>query len=96
MEIIKSSVFAEWLGGLRDYVALAKITARLDRVENGNIGICKSVGNGVSEMKIDYGPGYRIYFLKRGDALIVLLAGGDKSSQKADITKAKQISMLYK
>ncbi len=96
MEIIKSNVFAEWLGGLRDYVALAKITTRLDRVQNGNIGVCRSVGNGVSEMKIDYGPGYRIYFLKRGDELIVLLAGGDKSTQKADIVKAKQLSVLYK
>ena len=96
MEIIKSSVFAEWLSGLRDYTALAKITTRLDRVQNGNIGVCKSVGNGVTEMKIDYGPGYRIYFLRRGDELIILLAGGDKSTQKADIVKAKQISVLYK
>mgnify|MGYP006328784165 FL=1 len=96
MEIIKSSVFADWLGGLRDYSALAKIVARLDRVQYGNIGVCNSVGHGVSEMKIDYGPGYRIYFLKRGDELIILLAGGDKSSQKADIVKAKQISVLYK
>jgi len=74
---------------LRDKVAVYRIRARLDRVELGNFGIVKSVGDGVSELKIDHGPGYRIYFAMRGKTVVLLLSGGDKSTQQKDIETAK-------
>lgn len=88
IEVRKTETFAKWLFGLRDLRARARIQARIDRMEAGNSGDSKSVGEGVSEMRIDYGPGYRVYFVKRGTELIILLAGGDKSSQAKDIRKA--------
>lgn len=94
--LIKSSVFDHWLGNLRDRRAMARILARLDRLANGNPGDVKSVGGGISEMRIDYGPGYRIYYMQRGPIVVILLSGGDKSSQKADIAKAKDIAAQWK
>ena len=82
--------FAAWLDGLRDRQARARIKKRLDRVELGNLGDVKPVGEGVSELRVDYGPGYRIYFAQVGTTIVVLLCGGDKSSQRQDILKAKQ------
>jgi putative addiction module killer protein len=82
--------FYEWFDSLRDKKAKAKIRARLDRVEDGNLGDYKSVGEGVFELRIDFGPGYRIYFGQDGATIILLLCGGNKSTQEADIYKAKE------
>jgi len=80
--------FARWLAGLRDRRAVARINARIRRLSLGNPGDVKPVGEGVSEMRIDYGPGYRVYFVQHGPELILLLAGGDKRSQNQDIALA--------
>ncbi|MEB3179060.1 MAG: type II toxin-antitoxin system RelE/ParE family toxin [Nostocaceae cyanobacterium] len=82
--------FYEWFDALRDKKTKAKIRARLDRVEDGNLGNYKSVGEGVFELRIDFGPGYRIYFGQDSTTIILLLCGGDKSTQEADISKAKE------
>ena len=79
-------------GGLRDHRAKAKIAARIDRLAFGNPGDVRPVGEGISELRIDYGPGYRVYFVKRGNAVIVLLCGGDKSAQTKDIKAAKTLA----
>lgn len=92
IEVRQTEVFAGWLFGLRDIRARARIQARIDRLESGNVGDAKPVGQGVSEMRIDYGPGYRVYFVKRGAELVILLAGGDKSSQSRDISKALSLA----
>ena len=84
--------FAIWLADLRDDRARARILKRLDRVEQGNLGDVAPVGGGVSEMRIFYGSGYRVYFVQRGSELIVLLCGGDKSTQAADIEEAKALA----
>jgi putative addiction module killer protein len=91
-EIIKSETFDSWFKGLRDKRAAARINARLRRVSLGNLGDVAPVGDGVSEMRIFYGPGYRIYFVQEGQVLIVLLCGGDKSTQKKDIKRAKELA----
>jgi putative addiction module killer protein len=77
---------------LRDPRAKARIAIRIDRLALGNAGDAKPVGSGVSEMRIDYGPGYRLYFIRRGEALIVLLCGGDKASQQRDIVRARALA----
>jgi putative addiction module killer protein len=82
--------FKEWLEGLRDVSARANIRVRLDRVRLGNLGKNRAVGEGVRELKVDYGPGYRIYFAQEGTNIILLLLGGDKSSQEEDIETAKE------
>ena len=87
-EIIKSETFDSWFKGLRD----KRAAARLRRVSLGNLGDVAPVGDGVSEMRIFYGPGYRIYFVQEGQVLIVLLCGGDKSTQKKDIKRAKELA----
>lgn len=92
MQIHRTDEFAKWLSGLRDRQGRAKILARIDRLEEGNPGKTRSVGAGVVEMKIDFGPGYRVYFVQRGDVLIVLLCGGDKSTQDNDIRRAKALA----
>lgn len=83
--------FQEWLDGLRDFRAQVRIAARLRLVEAGNLGDWKSVGGDLSEMRVDFGPGYRLYFTRRGNLLIVMLAGGDKSTQSRDINRARRI-----
>lgn len=88
IEIRQTTRFATWLAGLRDDRARARILKRLDRAGQGNLGDVAPVGGGVSEMRIFYGPGYRVYFVQRGSELIVLLCGGDKSTQDADIEEA--------
>jgi putative addiction module killer protein len=85
-------VFADWLDGLRDAVAVKRIKQRLARVQIGLFGDAKSVGDGVSELRVDHGPGYRVYFARRGDVVVILLCGGDKGSQKRDIARAKDIN----
>jgi len=86
--IRRTETFVEWLNSLRDQVAKAHIARRVDRLAQGNPGDVKPVGSGVSELRIDHGPGYRIYFVKRGEIVIVLLCGGDKRTQDRDIKKA--------
>lgn len=90
--ILTTAVFDRWFERLRDRSAAARVQARIDRAEAGNLGDCKPVGGGVSEMRIDYGPGFRVYFVQRGLELIVLLAGGDKGSQAKDIEAAKVLA----
>jgi putative addiction module killer protein len=82
--------FKEWLEGLKDVAARAKIRVRLDRVRLGNLGDNRSVGGGVYELRVDYGPGYRIYYACESECIILLLLGGDKSKQKKDIDVAKE------
>ena len=96
IEIRQTAIFSLWLGSLRDQRAKARIAARIRRASFGNVGDVRSVGAGVSEMRIDYGPGYRVYFVRRGDMLIVLLCGGDKSTQDRDIARAKAIARELK
>lgn len=92
MVMLRSTdVFDAWLSALRDIAGKARILARIDRLWLGNPGDCRSVGDGVMEMRIHAGPGYRVYYVSRGAALIILLAGGDKSSQVRDIALAKRI-----
>ena len=91
MIVNQTAEFKKWMRKLRDFRAKAYILTRLTQVEGGNLGDFKSVGNGVLEMRIDYGPGYRLYFAKDGEAIIILLIGGNKSSQDYDIIKAKNI-----
>ena len=95
-EIIQSEEFEGWMQHLRDKRAQLRIRARIERLSNGNPGDVKSVGEGIRELRVDYGPGYRVYFLQRGDVLIVLLCGGDKSSQDRDIVQAKTIAHRWK
>lgn len=96
IEIIRSDEFEHWLRDLRDLRARAKIQARILRLELGNPGDVKPVGKGLSEMRIDHGPGYRVYYLRQGDVMIVLLCGGDKSTQDKDIKLAKAIAARWK
>ena len=96
VELIKSSIFDRWLDGLRDRMARARIEARIRRLSLGNPGDVKPVGEGISEMRIDHGPGYRVYFMQRGPVIILLLCGGDKGSQEHDIGMAKAIAAQWK
>jgi putative addiction module killer protein len=89
--ISETSEFTKWLSSLRDLRAVTKIADRLKRAANGNFGDVKSAGNGISEMRIDYGPGYRVYFFQRNNELVVLLCGGDKRTQQSDIAFAKRL-----
>ncbi len=91
-EVRQTEIFVRWLARLRDDRARTRIQARIDRLEVGNPGDVKPVGGGVSEMRIDYGPGYRVYFLRRGEALVILLAGGDKRTQDQDIAMAIKLA----
>ena len=88
IQIEITAIFDKWLKSLRDLQAKERIFARIRRLREGNPGDVKPVGGGVSEMRIKYGPGYRLYFMQRGSTLVILLCGGDKSSQVQDIAKA--------
>lgn len=88
--------FSEWLESLRDQRARAKIRVRLDRVSLGNFGDCRTVGDGIQELRIDYGPGYRVYFGQEGPTIVLLLCGGDKQTQSKDIETAKQYWREYR
>ncbi len=88
LEIRQTELYSDWFDRLGDGRAKARIDVRIRRLSLGNPGDVKPVGEGVSELRVDYGPGYRVYFLQRGTSLIILLAGGDKKSQKEDIAKA--------
>lgn len=89
--ILKSDVFEEWIDNLRDRAGAAQVLRRLARLERGNPGRVAPVGEGVSELKIDFGPSYRVYFGQRGEELMIILGGGDKSSQDRDIKAAKKL-----
>jgi len=91
-EILKPATFDAWLSGLRDRQARARIAARIDRLSLGNPGVVKPVGSGAGEMRIDCGPGYRVYFIQRGSTIVVILCGGDKRTQAADIKRAMRIA----
>ena len=95
IELIQTELFDTWFASIRDVRARAKIQVRIDRLVMGNPGNVKPVGQGVSELKIDYGPGYRVYFIKRGHQLVILLAGGDKSTQQMDIAKALKLASEF-
>ena len=88
LKVISTREFVAWLRRLRDHKAKAKVLARIERLALGNAGDVKPIGGGLSELRIDHGPGYRIYFARRGNSVIVLIAGGDKSSQSRDIARA--------
>lgn len=90
--ILEASEFSEWLRGLSDPIGKVKILARITAARSGNFGDCESVGDGLSEMRIHYGPGYRVYFKRIGSVIYVLLCGGNKSTQKADIKRAKALA----
>ena len=92
LEIRQTDVFADWFAGLRDREARARVTVRIRRLSFGNPRDVKPVGGGVSEMRIDYGPGYRVYFVWRGDTVVVLLCGGDKRNQDRDIARALELA----
>jgi len=96
LELIQSQTFRNWMNGLRDRQARARVQARLDRLALGNPGDTKPLRDGVSELRIDYGPGYRVYYLRRGPVIVVLLAGGDKRTQDADIERAIGIAKDWK
>ncbi len=92
IEVRKTELFLAWFDGLKDFRARARIQVRIDRLGLGNAGDAKPVGVGISEMRIDYGPGYRVYFVQRGKLLVILLCGGDKSTQARDIVQAKALA----
>jgi putative addiction module killer protein len=92
VELRKTALFAAWLDGLRDLHGRARVLARIERLAAGNPGDSAPVGGGVSELRIDSGPGYRVYYTRRGRTLVVLLAGGDKGSQRRDIGVARRLA----
>ncbi|WP_124948873.1 type II toxin-antitoxin system RelE/ParE family toxin [Sulfuriferula thiophila] len=94
IEIRQTEYYASWFASLKDRVARARIDVRIRRLSLGNPGDVKPVGSGVSELRIDYGPGYRVYFVQRGETLIVLLAGGDKRTQAKDIHTAIEMAQI--
>lgn len=96
LDVVQTDEFAKWLKRLKDTAARARILLRIQRlVVTGNFGDAKPVGDGVFEMRIDYGPGYRLYYALRGSEVVLLLVGGDKSSQQKDVVKAKKLNQEY-
>ncbi len=96
VELIQTDIFERWLAELRDAAAKVRIRTRIRRLSLGNPGDVKPVGSGISEMRIDYGPGYRVYFTQRGQLVILLLCGGDKRTQRQDIERAKAIAAEWR
>src|SRR3974390_41186 len=92
IEVRKTGLFAQWLDGVRDLQAGARVQARIERLAQGNPGDVRPVGEGVSELRINYGPGYRVYFKQRGREVVILLAGGDKRTQAKDIRTALRLA----
>jgi putative addiction module killer protein len=95
VDVRETEEFSDWLSALRDARAKAKILVRIARLAAGNPGDVQPVGKGVSELRINYGPGYRVYYVQRGMRYVLLLAGGDKSTQKNDIAKAQRLAAQY-
>jgi putative addiction module killer protein len=96
LEIRRTAEFSDWLRNLRDRQAKARVIVRLERAAEGNLGDVKSVGDGVGEIRITYGPGYRLYFVQKGEVVVIMLCGGDKSSQARDIRNAKAMAKELK
>lgn len=94
IRVLRTSLFADWIKSLKDDQARWRIQARIERLISGNPGDVKPVGAGVSELRIDYGPGYRVYFTRRGTTIILLLAGGTKDSQQRDILQAQELARV--
>ena len=92
LEVCQTVTYAEWFSGLRDRLAKTRIDIRIRRLSLGNAGDVKPVGEGVSELRVGHGPGYRVYFIQKGNLYVVLLAGGDKSTQDRDIREAKALA----
>ena len=92
VEVLRTDEFDEWIRKLKDRAGRLRILKRIDRLANGNPGDVKPVGNGVSDLRLDVGPGYRVYYLQDGDVLILLLCGGDKATQRNDIDKAQRLA----
>ncbi|MBS7699164.1 MULTISPECIES: type II toxin-antitoxin system RelE/ParE family toxin [unclassified Chelatococcus] len=92
IEVRQTAIFSTWFSRLRDRTAKARIAVRIDRLALGNAGDVKPVGAGISELRINYGPGYRVYFTRIGDRVVILLCGGDKSTQDEDIRSAKALA----
>ncbi len=92
VEVRQTEEFSAWLHGLRDASAVARVVARIRRMEQGNPGDTRSVGKGIMEMRISYGPGYRIYYVHRGAHIVILLCGGDKRAQRQDIKRAQMLA----
>ena len=92
IEVRQTEEYSAWLHGLRDANAVARITGRIRRMEMGNPGDYKSVGHGIQEMRVDYGPGYRIYYVHRGAKIVILLCGGDKRTQQQDVKRAWKLA----
>jgi len=95
MVVEETEVYREWINNLRDRAGRARIQVRVDRLVHGNPGLHRDLTNGISELKIDFGPGYRVYYTKRGSRLLILLAGGDKSTQQKDIQTAISLARNY-
>ena len=96
VEVRQTKAFLTWLSGLRDRRAIARINIRIRRLQMGNPGDAKSVGRGVYEMRIDYGPGFRVYFKRQGNTILLLLCGGDKKTQVKDIVTAKRLAAAWR
>lgn len=96
LEIVRSDYFLRWLERLKDRAAVARIASRLDRAAQGNLGDVKLLRAGLWEMRIPHGPGYRVYFIRSGESVIVLLAGGDKSTQRKDIERAIDLAKAWR
>jgi putative addiction module killer protein len=96
IEVRQTEEFMAWRAALKDVVVRRRIGARIDRLSFGNFGDVKTVGDGISELRLDFVPGYRLYFVRRGEALVILLCGGDKSSQSRDIDRAKALAQKLK
>ncbi len=92
LRVRQTNEFADWIGALADRRARGRIAARIVRIQSGNLGDCRSVGSGVSELRVDVGPGYRVYFTIRQRELVILLCGGDKGSQRRDIVMARRLA----
>lgn len=92
IDVRQTNEFRDWLLGLRDDRAAARIIARIRRLEQGNAGDCRSLGSGLAEMRIDTGPGYRVYYVQRGPVIVILLCGGDKRTQQRDIKRAHALA----
>lgn len=92
LDVRQTEEFSDWLRRLKDAKAKARIAARIERMKFGNLGDCKSLGGGLTEMRVDFGPGYRVYFARQGGAIVLLLCGGDKRTQQRDIRRAYEIA----
>lgn len=96
VSVVKTDLFKKWLHDLKDAQAKSRILVRISRMEDGNFGDVKSVGDGVSEIRVDYGQGYRLYFFQNGSITVILLCGGNKKTQQSDIQRAKEMKNAYK